>query len=201
MFVNHLLAKDTALPPLGPVLYEYVFGCNGIFVRAQRPGLEALIWVAAMAKQVRGLAEVTPYVRLTERVPARLVGRMFEMAYRCSGREILFYLEAGPWRLQLPEQVQGGASVHPVDPFAGGANTLLEVHSHHQMGAFFSGTDNKEEQGFRLYAVIGNLADRPTMLARVGIYGHFWLIPASWVFELPEGVRDGLCEDEDERDY
>lgn len=29
------------------------------------------------------------------------------------------------------------------------------------------------------------------MLLRVGVYGHFYLFPAEWIFELPEGcVRD-----------
>jgi PRTRC genetic system protein A len=193
MFVNHIFARDLDLPPMQPGLYEYVIGANGIFVRAERPGLQALIWVASTAKPVRGLAEVKPYVRLDHRVRAQMLARMFEMAYRANGCEILFYLSGNPWRVNVPEQVQRLASVRPVDPFAGGADTLLEIHSHHNMGAFFSGTDDKDESsGFRLFAVMGRLNSQPTILARVGIYGHFGLIPAEMIFELPAGVNDGL---------
>jgi PRTRC genetic system protein A len=198
MFVHHIFAHETKLPPMQPGLYEYVIGANGIFVRAQRPGLEALIWVASTVKPVRGLAEVMPYVRLSNRVRAHLLARLFEMAFRANGKEILFYLSGNPWQVYVPDQVQSVASVHPVDVFAGGQDTLLEVHSHHNMGAFFSGADDKEESGgFRIFAVMGNLAVQPTILVRVGIYGHFWQIPAALVFELPNGVRDGLGMEEE----
>jgi PRTRC genetic system protein A len=195
MFVNHIVANNPYLPRMGPFLYTYILAANGIFVRARRPELAALIWVASVREPVRGLYEVHPYVGMDCRVPVLQVARMFEMAYRADGKEILFYLSANPWRIQVPEQVQRGASVHPVDPYAGGANTIIEVHSHHGMKAFFSEEDDREEQtGFRIYAVLGDLYNRPAIRVRVGIYGHFWEIPADWVFELPQGVKDGLYE-------
>lgn len=202
MFVNHIFAASADLPAMGSHLYEYVVGANGIFVRARRPGLDALIWVASTLEPVRGLAEIAPRVEIASRVPAYQVGRLFEMAHRAQGKEILFYLNPNPWRIQVPEQEQHAVSVRPVDPFAGGTNTLIEVHSHHGMQAFFSTTDDREEQaGFRIYTVIGGIPQRPTMLTRVGIYGHFWEIPSAWVFDLPAGVADGLYADESEVEY
>ena len=209
MFASHIFARGPELPQMPACLYEYVFGSNGIFVRAQRPGLEALIWVASTRESVRGLAEVKPYVRLGARVRGMLLARMFELAYRADGREILFYLSfnsaqaENPWYLACPEQVQGAASVHPVDPFAGGAQTMIEVHSHHSMQAFFSGTDNQEERsGFRIYTVLGGLNRKPEILTRVGIYGHFQEIPSSLVYEMPAGVvKDMLVDDLEDLDY
>jgi PRTRC genetic system protein A len=203
MFVNYLFAKAPQLPPISVGLYEYVVAANGIFVRAKRPEFEAMIWVASTSSPIRGLAELQPYLHPTARIPAVLVARMFEMAYRAGGREILFYMgmEGGAWRLALPIQVQGAASVHPINPFAG-VSTALEVHSHHAMGAFFSKADDKEESaGFRVYAVIGDLGHRPAILTRVGIYGHFQEVPSSWIFDLPKGVRDGLYPDEKGLEY
>ena len=197
MFVNHILAKETQLPPMPPCLYEYVFASNGIFVRAKRPGLEALIWVAATSKPVRGLAEVKPYVKIYTRVRASIMARMFELAYRANEKEILFYLSfcISFWRLKVPEQIQGSVSVHPVDSYAGGSDTLIEVHSHHNMAAFFSRTDDRDESsGFRLFTVLGGLDRKPSILTRVGIYGHFQEIPSSLVYELPAGVNDALNE-------
>jgi PRTRC genetic system protein A len=84
------------------------------------------------------------------------------------------------------------------------ANTLLELHSHHQMAAFFSATDTADEQGFRLYGVVGRLDSdsqhTPEIRMRMGIYGQFWDIPASIVLSLPSCitdcvVRDRLCRE------
>mgnify|MGYP000858271742 CR=1 FL=1 len=58
------------------------------------------------------------------------------------------------------------------------------------LAAKFSGTDDADEVGFRLYAVIGRLPDKSEIRLRVGVYGQFWEVPASWVMELPEGLRD-----------
>jgi hypothetical protein len=55
---------------------------------------------------------------------------------------------------------------------------------------FFSRTDNKDEQGFRIFAVIGRVNEKPLILVRVGVYGNYWNIPAEMVFELPEEIRD-----------
>jgi len=59
---------------------------------------------------------------------------------------------------------------------------ILDLHSHCEMGAFFSATDNRDEQGFRLYAVLGRIFTRPEMALRVGVYGDFWTVPVGMVF-------------------
>ncbi len=69
------------------------------------------------------------------------------------------------------------------------AGALIEVHSHHGMPAFWSGTDDADEQGFRLYAVLGDIFRRPTLRVRVGIYGQFYELPAGTIFGLPAGVN------------
>jgi PRTRC genetic system protein A len=199
-FVNYRFARSPQLPPVSGGLYEYVVAANGIFVRAKRPELEAMIWIAATRAPLRGLSILQPYLHPAARVQARMTAQMFEMAYRAGGNEILFYLgmQGDAWRLGLPEQAQGVVSVHPLNPFAGGAGTALEVHSHHGMNAFFSKTDDKEESaGFRVYAVIGDLERAPAILTRVGIYGHFQEVPSTWIFDLPRGVRDGLYPADD----
>jgi PRTRC genetic system protein A len=174
-------------------LYQYVIAANGIFVRARRPGLEAMLMVGPVTDPVRGLVPVQPYVHVDRLMPAWMVEKLFRRAYLERGREILFYARLNPgWSIAIPAQVQSGGSVHPVNPFAGGTDTLLEIHSHHNMNAFFSGTDNQDERaGFRLFAVLGRVgSQQPEIHVRVGIYGHFWSFPARWVFELPEFVVD-----------
>jgi len=211
MIVSHIFAKTTELGPISEGdLYQYVVAANGVFLRAERPGLKAMIWVASTSAPIRGLVVLTSYVHLTEnRVPVRITARMVEMAYHMQGREILFYLEPvpvrwieadthtamvssrpeNPWRLRVPEQIATPASVKPVNP-GDGAEALIELHSHHGMGAFFSSMDSRDETGFRIYAVLGNLDSTPMINVRVGIYGNFCGIPADMVFELPVGLVD-----------
>jgi hypothetical protein len=71
-----------------------------------------------------------------------------------------------------------------------GAKALIDLHSHAVMDPFFSPTDNKDEQGFRIFAVIGKLNENPKICVRVGVYGTYWNIPADMVFELPGEIRD-----------
>ena len=68
---------------------------------------------------------------------------------------------------------------------------IAEFHSHGGSRAFFSATDDRDEQGFRIYGVAGRLDDpEPELSLRVGVYGHF--APVDWpqVFDGPNpGVR------------
>ena len=68
---------------------------------------------------------------------------------------------------------------------------VAEFHSHGTSRAFFSVTDDRDEQGFRIYGVAGRLdTDRPELNLRVGVYGHFAPVQWSQVFDGPTpGVR------------
>ncbi|HEX7395755.1 MAG TPA: hypothetical protein VF313_12585, partial [Anaerolineaceae bacterium] len=69
VFTKYILAETDALPAIGPTsLYEFIITGNGVFVRARRCGLEAMIPISTC--KIRGLQPVKPYVRLEAgRVP------------------------------------------------------------------------------------------------------------------------------------
>ncbi len=192
--VAHLLMEQPTLPPM-PWPYGYVVAHNGVFVWAKRQGLEALLPVTSCL--IRGLYPVEPYVRLTyPPVDVGLVSEILRLSReaRTPGGdllEILFYLawdDRWGWQLTIPAQEQQATHVTPMMDaldHAHAADTLLELHSHHRMAAFFSATDTTDEQGFRLYAVVGRLDAAPEIRMRVGVYGQFWDIPASMVLSLP----------------
>ena len=53
-------------------------------------------------------------------------------------------------------------------------NTVAEFHSHGRMTGFFSSQDNRDEQGFKIYGVLGSLASNsPQVNFCLGIYGYF----------------------------
>ena len=91
------------------------------------------------------------------------------------------------YRVVVPEQV-GTASSLTYQPSAG---VVAEFHSHGKGRSFFSATDDKDEQGFHIYGVVGRLdAAQPEMNLRLGIYGHF--APLGWpqVFGGPDPYGD-----------
>jgi hypothetical protein len=100
-------------------------------------------------------------------------------------------LEEKKWKVIKPRQIADENSVHPVDPFdPAGAAALMDVHSHNTMEPFFSTEDDKDETGFRIFAVFGLLDTQPSLMARIGIYGYYWQLDASDVFVLPDGIGD-----------
>lgn len=181
-------------------MYEYVVAGNGVFLQARRPEFAATFPVAR--GRINGLAHLAAKVQLAGGlVPRELVEIMLQESLCAAGnrqappREVLFHLlydtSECEWTLVTPEQIQTATSVKPVDdsPASSYAQAVIEVHSHHRMPAFFSEHDDRDEQGFRLYGVIGDLnreGQYPSLRLRVGVYGSFYEVPADWVFEMPD---------------
>jgi hypothetical protein len=192
-------AVTPALGAIDAQVYEYVLAANGLFVRAEREGLKACIpvqgWFCS-SSNLCGLHQVEPFVELEyPRLGQEFLAKILECSRTAASDkgnplEVLFYLKYGKQNgceLIMPEQEATSFSVHPVASSAY-AEALIEVHSHHHMQPIFSAMDNADEQGFRLYGVIGEIFDNPTFHLRIGVWGHFWSIPAHWIFDLPEEI-------------
>ena len=182
--VNH---KDGLTGGQG-IGYDYVLGVGGLYVQSESAHLTARIRVAPC--EVRGLAPVAEKVELARGpIPAAL----FELGLRWflddpdTERFFAVRWDGGAYRLVVPPQEGTATSLEYTPP----AGVVAEFHSHGTSRAFFSATDNKDEQGFRIYGVVGRLNKyRPELSLRVGVYGHF--APADWsqVFDgPPHGLR------------
>jgi PRTRC genetic system protein A len=191
--VQHLIVQeDGLLPPIPDCLYAYILAGNGLFLYAKREDLEVLIPISRAS--IAGLPLLEPFLNMP-RVPATLVHHVLQASKKNLPNEILFWFnfdgDRQVWNLDAPLQVCRPASVFPVDksdPL--GVRALIDLHSHALLGPFFSRTDNKDEQGFRIFAVIGKVNEKPLILVRVGVYGNYWNIPADLVFELPREIVD-----------
>jgi PRTRC genetic system protein A len=195
MFTKHILAETDALPPIDPSsLFEFVIASNGVFVRARRKELEALIPVSRC--EIRGLQPVQPYVRMEAgKVPLVCTQAILAEFKRDLPNESLVWmrLDSGRWKVVKPKQVSDENAVHPVDPYdPNGVDAFLDVHSHNTMAPFFSTDDDRDETGFRIYAVFGLLDRQPCVTARIGIYGYYWHLDAGDVFVLPDGLQDAV---------
>lgn len=181
-------------------MFEYLFAGNGVFVRGQRPGLEVLIPVQRYDTPIRGLPNLSPIVNIDPfPIPKEILLSIWRQSYlaRCEGGwlEILFHLHCwgDRWQLRVPPQTQEQWQCQATELYH---DAIAEFHSHGTGAARFSATDNAEEDGFRLYGIIGCLDTlQPEILLRIGLFGHFLVIPASLAFDLPDFIVDAAVRD------
>jgi len=196
MFVETIIYREgEALPPISPDnLYEYVVAQNGVFVRSERAGLSAVIPVLSNPSvTLHGLAELNPEVSLGAKVKLKLTEQMLELCMKAMPDECLMWLgwQDGEYSLTVPDQAAGRMRVAPSLPFQKeGAEALIDLHSHNSMAPVFSETDDQDETGFRIFAVVGMLDQQPCIMTRVGVFGHFWSIAPEQVFEMPPWLED-----------
>lgn len=193
IFIKYIPAETNTLPAIDPAsLYEFIFAGNGVFVRARRCGLEAMIPISTC--EIRGLLPVEPYVRLEGgKIPLICTQTILAEFQNDLPNESLVWLKlvVGKWKVIKPRQTADENSVHPVNPFdPDGAVALMDIHSHDTMEPFFSTEDDKDETGFRIFAVFGLLETEPSVMVRIGIYGYYWRLAAGDIFVLPDGLKD-----------
>ena len=178
-----VLATDATLPAI-QAAYEYIVAANGLFIRAEDSRMEAMVPIALTRPDcMRDLAVVFPYANLkVPKMPAEIASLIDGIALEHFPDEVLmqFLVESGAWHVWVPQQTTTPTSIQ----FQDAGTFIVDVHSHGSMNAFFSRTDNADEQGLRFYCVVGGLnSEIPQMLCRVGVYGHHMNIPASTLFD------------------
>jgi PRTRC genetic system protein A len=187
--VTYHIHKREPLPPNDALAYQYILAGNGLFIRAETHFFDALLPIAPCA--VRGLAPLRQQFRLkVPRVPTRLLDTILADARRArrpSGdkeglNEVLyqFHHHGRTVQVKKPPQRTGPGSVTAVTDSA--PTILCDLHSHGNMAAFWSRTDDTDEQSARLFAVIGRLDTEPEIRLRVGLYGYWRPLPVTAVF-------------------
>ena len=143
-----------------------MLGSGGVYVQSQSAHLTARVLVAP--GEVRGLAPVAEKVQLTHGpIPASLFEKGLRWFQDAPDTERFFAVrwDGDGYRLVVPPQA-GTATRLAYQPPAG---VVAEFHSHGSSRAFFSATDDRDEQGFRIYGVVGRLdAPLPELRLRVG---------------------------------
>ena len=163
--------------------YDYVLAAGGLYVQSRSDQLSARLRLAACA--VRGLAPLDERLELRQGpIPAELIE--FGLGWFREEPETERFFAIGwdgrAYRLVLPPQTGDATSLRYRPPHG----VVAEFHSHGPAAARFSATDDRDEQGFRIYGVCGRLdAERPELNLRLGLYGHF--APLRWgqVFRGP----------------
>ena len=186
--VGYLVNQPAGLAGSQGIGYDYVLGSGGLYVQSESANLTARMLVATA--QVRGLARVSEKVQLAYGpIPAHLFELGLRWFRQAPDTERFFAVgwDGHAYRLVVPAQEGTGSSLTYRPP----AGVVAEFHSHGRHRAFFSATDDKDEQGFRIYGVVGRLdTAQPDLALRLGIYGHFALLKWRQVFDGPlPGLR------------
>jgi len=162
------------------IYYNYILAANGLFIEASNPMLAARIPVSEC--EVRGLAPMKTKIALTYgSIPQHFFDMAFDTFLAAPDRErYVAVTAAAGYDFYVPVQDQGDASV----VYEVGNSVVLDIHSHAHMPAFFSHqTDDKDETGLKLYAVVGRLNSTPVVKLRVGVYGYFHSLTWRDVFD------------------
>ena len=201
--VTYHIHKRDPLPANDALAYQYVLAGNGVFVRAETRFFTALLPVTAST--VRGLPPLRPQFQLlVPRIPARLLDAILVDA-RCARRpdnglnEVLYQFYHHGRAVQVKKPAQQTTPTSVTTAVADAATIICDLHSHGNMRAFFSQTDNADEQGARLYAVIGKLDSEPEMRLRVGVYGYWQPLPLTAVFTANGPFKDLYQEKDDDK--
>ncbi len=182
-------------PPVGQpgTAYTYELAGNGLFLEAHNAQLRVRIPLAEA--QVRGLPALEPYLHLIHgKVPSHLLELVASTFGATPDQErYAAIVWEGEYSIRIPSQDCTAGSIH----YETIPNTVVNLHSHPgQLGAFFSGTDNRDDQGFQVSVVVAEVSRLiPCARARVCLYGYFWEAPLAQVFEGALSVREGPVDE------
>jgi PRTRC genetic system protein A len=192
--VTYHIHRGASLPPRDRAAYQYILAATGIYLRVENRFFDVLLPIARCP--IRGLAPLQPHLVLkVPRLPGRLLAAVLSdasQARRPDGglNEALYHFHHDGSRVRVVKPVQRATATCVVGAEGNPSNVILDLHSHGNMPAFWSETDNDDEQGFRVYGVIGRLDKRPEIRLRLGIYGYWFPIPASLLFGGSSGFLD-----------
>lgn len=167
--------------------YTYAMAGNGLFLEADNGLIRARVLLAGA--EVRGLALLEPFVELKHGLISPCLLAMAISAMPAGAESYAAIVWDGCiYRVVFPPQERGEAHVtYEMVP-----RTVVSIHSHGAMGAFFSYQDDRDEQGFQVSVVIGHM-DRllPQAWARLSAYGYFAPLGLAEVFTGVLPVMEG----------
>src|SRR4030067_2205073 len=190
--VGSLVTSPDGISGEKGLYYSYIPSANGIFIEASNPMLAARVPVAEC--EVRGLAPMKAKIALTYgSIPQHFFDLALDTFLAAPDKEhYVAVTAAAGYHFYVPVQDEGDASVI----YQVGDSVVLDIHSHAHMPAFFSQqTDDKDETGLKLYAVVGRLNAVPVVKLRGGVYGYFHSLTWHDVFD---GSLIGAVESEEE---
>jgi PRTRC genetic system protein A len=198
---HHVATPACPLPEPCPGI-TWIWATNGVYKRGVSETLDLLIPVG-ISWPAPGLARLLPHVRWRQwsyRLPGALLSPLLEDAKRAgAGGAVLrpiekqyFFVWRDGVRVVAPKG-QDASAVHLRYSMPTSGPVLLDLHSHHGMDAYFSATDDRDDTGLSVSAVIGKIYTRPTIVTRINVFGQRWAVPALTIFDNLGSFTDGYA--------
>lgn len=196
---HHIATPSCPLPDPQPGI-TWIWAANGVYKRGVSKDLDLLIPVG-VSWPAPGLAHLLPHVRFCtwpQRLPGAFLTPLLEDAKRAAAGDTVlrpiekqyFFIWRDGVRVVAPHG-QDASAVHLRYRMPQSGPVLLDLHSHHGMDAYFSATDDCDDSGLSVSAVIGKIYTRPTIVVRINVFGQRWAIPALMVFDALGPFTDG----------
>lgn len=191
---RHVVAVDGTAADWDAPGVTWIWAQNGIFKRGRTPHLSVQVR-AGSAPPVPGLQSLLPFVRwsgVSGRLPGGLLPLILSHAADVRGivgararpiEQQYFIVQREPGRFVVRRPRQDATAGHISYQMPAGADVLVDLHSHHDMQAYFSATDDRDDTGLSVSVVIGNLFKRPQIRCRLNVYGHRQEVPALAIFD------------------
>lgn len=196
--VRHQVArKDTSDYMVKHPGITWLYAANGVWKRGTSATISLQGLACPLEYDVPGLINLTPYFfwpAWKYRLPGELLMPLLRDAQRAGTdgpdgfglvrpiEKQYFFVERDGVRVVAPRG-QDGTATSLRYPMPASGTMLLDLHSHHAMRAYFSLTDDRDDQGLSVSAVIGNIYIQPEIVVRLNIYGLHCPVPASMVFD------------------
>jgi PRTRC genetic system protein A len=196
---HHVATPICPLPEACPGI-TWIWAANGVYKRGVSAELDLMIPVG-ISWPAPGLASLMPHVRWrswAQRLPGAFLGPVLEDARQAGeGDRVLrpiekqyFFVWRNGVRVVAPRGQDASAGhVRYAMPESG--PVLLDLHSHHGMDAYFSATDDRDDTGLSVSAVIGKIYTEPTIVIRINVFGQRWAVPALAIFDSLGAFTDG----------
>lgn len=196
---HHIATPSCPLPECSAGI-TWIWAANGVYKRGVSAELDLLIPVG-ISWPAPGLARLLPHVRWThwpDRLQGALLGPLLKDARRAGATSAVlrpiekqyFFIWRDGVRIVAPRGQDAGVG-HVRYTIALSGPVLLDLHSHHGMEAYFSTTDDRDDAGLSVSAVIGKIYTQPTIVVRLNVFGQRWNVPALMVFDSLGPFTDG----------
>ncbi|PLS83798.1 MAG: hypothetical protein CYG59_00010 [Chloroflexi bacterium] len=196
---THVATAACPLPPV-PAPLTWISAANGAFLRGVNPSRQVLVQINHHGSDLSDV-ELQPGVvwpGYGSRLPGRLLGRVLHHARGAVDRqgrpvEQQYWITDLGRGLTVIRPPQLATAVTVITPRMD-LPILCDVHSHHAMGSYFSGTDDRDDAlSIGVSAVIGTIFTTPTIGVRLTVYGHVQDVPATLIFSDLGPFRDAFA--------
>jgi len=177
--------------------HRFLVASNGLWIEVKRAWLDLLAPLAIQEVVAMPYGQLNPKIKFSfGGLPLNLLEEFIQNAkeqspYEC-GAWIIWNEGTNTFELRMLEATKAGVGhlTYKCPILNDGEHLVVDIHSHGNLGAFFSSEDNADDAGeVKVALVVGNLDHHvPTLVARICANGLFIEMPLPPGFAKKQGI-------------